>query len=141
MGRNQASRRTWPLSLFEVLKLLHISCAVLSISGFALRGFWMMTENPRLGSRLARVLPHFVDTLLLASALGMLVIWGTNPLAIAWLCTKIVALLCYIGLGMVALRFGNTRRARVTAFWMALATAIYIVTVAYTKSPLGWLSS
>ena len=101
----------------------------------------MMTNNPLLRSRLPRVLPHCIDTLLLASAIAMLVIWQANPLVISWLSEKIVALFCYIGLGMIALRFGRTRRQRVTAFWMALATAIYIVTVAYTKSPLGLLAS
>ena len=122
---------------FEWLKLLHASCALLSISGFALRGYWMLTGNPRLRLRPARVLPHILDTLLLASAIGMLVIWQANPFEIAWLSAKIAALLCYIGLGMVAFRFGKTRRVRVTTFGMALLTAAYIVAVAVTKSPLG----
>ena len=124
------------MSSFEVLKLLHTSCAFLSISGFTLRGFWMITDNPRLRLRPTRILPHIVDTLLLGSAIGMLVIWRTDPLSLTWLSVKIIALLCYIGLGMVALRFGRTRQVRVIAFGMALLTAAYIVLVAYTKCPL-----
>jgi uncharacterized membrane protein SirB2 len=125
---------------FEWLKLLHAGSALLSISGFALRGYWMLTGNPRLRSRPARVLPHILDTLLLASAIGMLVIWQANPFEFSWLSAKIAALLCYIGLGMVAFRFGKTRRVRVIACGMALLVAAYIVAVAFTKSPWGPLA-
>jgi len=125
---------------FEWLKLLHAGSALLSISGFALRGYWMLTGNPRLRSRPARVLPHILDTLLLASAIGMLVVLQANPFELAWLSAKIAALLCYIGLGMVAFRFGKTRRVRVIACGMALLVAAYIVAVAYTKSPWGPLA-
>jgi uncharacterized membrane protein SirB2 len=125
---------------FDWLKLLHVTAAVLSISGFALRGYWMLTDNPRLRLRTTRVLPHILDTLLLASAIGMLFIWRVNPLTLSWLSAKIVALLCYIGLGMVAFRFGKTRRVRAIAFGTALLTAAYIVSVAFAKSPLGPLA-
>ena len=125
---------------FEWLKLLHAGSALLSISGFALRGYWMLTGNPRLRSRPARVLPHILDTLLLASAIGMLVIWQANPFEFAWLSAKIAALLCYIGLGMVAFRFGKTRRVRAIAWGMALLVAAYIVAVAFSKSPWGPLA-
>jgi len=114
-----------------------MSCAFCSIGGFALRGYWMITDNPHLRLRLTRVLPHINDTVLLGSAIAMLVIWEANPFALGWLTAKIVALLAYIGLGMVAFRFGKTRRARLVAFGLALVTAGYIVSVAYTKSPLG----
>ena len=127
------------MSLFEILKVLHVSCAALSIGGFTLRGYWMITGSPRLRSRPARVLPHLIDTLLLGSAIGMLVIWHANPFVLPWLNAKIVALLCYIGLGMIAFRFGKTRRLRLFAFGMALLNAAYIVSVAITKTPLGLL--
>ena len=122
---------------FEWLKLLHVSCALLSVSGFTLRGYWMMTDNPLRQLRLARVLPHIIDTLLLASAVGMLVIWQTGPQQLPWLIAKIAGLLLYIVLGMVALRFGGTRRIRVASFALALLSAGYIIAVAYTKAPLG----
>lgn len=126
---------------FEWLKLVHVASAALSIAGFALRGYWMATDNPMLQLRLVKVLPHVIDTLLLGTAVSMLVIWNTNPFQTGWLEAKIIALLFYIGLGMVALRFGKTREVRVAAFGMALLTAAYIVSVAYTKSPLGLLGA
>jgi len=34
------------VSLFAALKLLHMGCAFASISGFALRGYWLLSDNP-----------------------------------------------------------------------------------------------
>ncbi|NND65972.1 MAG: SirB2 family protein [Halioglobus sp.] len=109
----------------------------MSVLGFALRWYWMLTDNPRLASSPAKRLPHVIDTVLLGSAIGMLVLWQVWPWQMDWLLAKIIALLVYIGLGMVALRFGGSRAQRGIAGALALATAAYIITVAFTKSPLG----
>lgn len=122
---------------FEWLKLVHVSCALLSVTGFALRGYWMLSVNPLLQHRLARVLPHCIDTLVLASAVGMLVIWQLSPFAVGWLAAKVLALLVYIGLGMVALRFGRSRSVRLAAYLGALLAAAFIVAAAYSKSAWG----
>lgn len=129
------------MTIFEWAKLIHISCAAASIAGFALRGYWMLRGNPLLGKRLTRTVPHVIDTILLGSAVYMLVLWQASPLQFSWLMAKIIALLVYIGLGMVALRYGRTRGMRLAAYAMALAVATYIVTVAYSKSPLGPLQA
>ena len=127
------------MTLSDGLKLVHVSCALLSISGFALRGYWMLTDNPLLQRRPAKILPHAVDSLLLGSAVGMLVIWRVSPLQLDWLSAKIIALLLYILLGMVALRFGTSRRVRMVAWLLALSCAGYIVAVAYSKNPLVFI--
>lgn len=105
-----------------------------------MRGYWMSTNNTLLQHRAAKVLPHIVDSLLLGSAITMLAIWRLSPLQADWLLAKIIALLFYIGLGMVALRFGRTRRMKIGAWILALLAAGYIVSVAFTKSPWGLLS-
>jgi len=127
------------VTLASILKLVHVSCALMSIAGFGLRGFWMLRDNPLVRHPAVRVLPHVIDTLLLASAIALLLLWHLDPLANPWLAAKIIALLVYIGLGMVALRFGRTKKARLAAWLLALVTAGYIVSVAYSKSPLGFL--
>ena len=111
----------------------------MSISGFALRGYWMYTENPLLATRRAKIIPHTIDSVLLASAILMLVQWQMSPLGQPWLMAKISALLVYVGLGMVALRLGRTRRQKVGACLLAILTAGYIASVAITKSPWGML--
>ena len=126
---------------FEWLKLTHVSCAFASIAGFALRGYWKLTGNPLLARRAVKILPHCVDTLLFASAVGMLVVWQASPLQSDWLVAKICALLLYIGLGMVVLRFGRRQGTRRLAYGLALLCAAYILSVAYTRSAAGVLSA
>ena len=126
--------------LFDALKTIHVLSATASIGGFILRGYWMFTANTLLTTRSAKTLPHIIDTILLGSAVGMLAIWHSSPFSISWLSAKVVALLVYIGLGMVALRFGKTRRIRTACWLMALAVAAYIVSVALTKSAQGFFT-
>ena len=125
---------------YALLKTLHLGCAVLSISGFAARLALMISGSAVLRARLVRVLPHVVDTVLLASALAMVWLLGVNPLAEAWLAAKIVALVAYVVLGVVALRAGHTLAVRVAAGVAALVVAGFIVSVAVTKSAWGFLA-
>ena len=126
------------VTFFEFLKSVHIFSAMLSIGGFSLRGYWMFSGNGLLDKRIAKTLPHIIDTLLLGSAVGMLFIWQTSPFELSWLTAKVLALLLYIVLGMVALRFGKTRRTRITAWLSALFVVAYIVSVAFSKSAFGF---
>lgn len=126
--------------IFSMLKLTHMSCALLSIGGFTLRGYWMLTDNSLLNLRTAKIFPHIIDTLLLGSAIGMLLVWEISPLELNWLTAKILGLLVYIILGMVALRFGRTKKEKAIAWLLALLSAGYIVSVAYSKNPLGLFS-
>ena len=126
--------------IFSALKFIHIGFALLSIAGFTLRGYWMLTDNLLLNHRAAKAFPHIIDTLLLASAIGMLLVWNISPLELNWLTAKIVGLLAYIILGMIALRFGRTKKEKGVARLLALLSAGYIVSVAYSKNPLGFFS-
>jgi len=96
----------------------------------------MLCNDPRLQRPVTRILPHLVDTLLLGSALLLLHQLQFAPWDSAWLTAKVFALVLYIGLGMVALRFGRTRQCRLAALILALMAGLYILLVAYTKSPL-----
>ena len=58
------------------------------------------------------------------------------PFVHAWLTTKVVVLVFYIGLGMLALTYGKTRRIRVGSWIAAQLCFMYIVAVALTKHPL-----
>jgi uncharacterized membrane protein SirB2 len=120
------------MTVFGILKSIHVTCALLSICGFALRGYWVLSDDHRRDYRLAKVLPHLIDTLLLF-------IWGASPFDLPWVIAKIVALLAYIGLGMVVMRFANSQEVRVTAYLAALAVVAYIVSVALSHSPWGLL--
>jgi uncharacterized membrane protein SirB2 len=126
--------------VYLLVKHVHVACVVLSGAGFLLRGLWMVAGSPLLGHPLTRVLPHLVDTLLLASAIALAVMAEQYPFRDAWLTAKVLGLLAYIGLGSVALKRGRSRRQRMVAWLAALAVFAYIVSVALTKSPAGFFA-
>ena len=115
---------------------LHVLCAWLSVGGFLLRGILMLRDSPLRQTKPVRILPHVVDTLLLVSAVALALVLGQYPFADAWLTAKLLGLVVYIGLGLVAFRFGSTRGIRTLAFAGALLTGIYILAVAYGRHPL-----
>ena len=129
------------MDVYLWVKTLHVACVILSLSGFAARGALMLAESPLLKARWVRVVPHVVDTALLASAAWLAWMLQQYPFVHGWLTAKIVGLLAYIGFGMVALRRGRTKRMRAIFLALALASAGYVVWVALTRdaaAPLRW---
>lgn len=121
---------------YFALKHIHVTFALLSGLLFLLRGIWMLSGSAQLQRRWVKIVPHVVDTLLLASAIGLAVWSSQYPGQQSWLTAKVVALVGYIVLGTIALKRGRTQTVRAAAFAGALACFAYIVAVAVTKSPL-----
>jgi uncharacterized membrane protein SirB2 len=124
---------------YSAVKSVHMSAAALSIAAFVTRGAWTLHSSQPLPQTWMRIAPHVVDTVLLLSALWLASQQAAGS-AHGWLAAKIVALVVYIALGTIALKRGRTRGIRIAAFVGAVATFGYIVTVALTKSPLGFLA-
>lgn len=125
---------------YSTIKLIHQTTVTLSLTGFFARGAGSLAGAKWVASRPSKTLPHLVDTVLLASAITLAWMLQLNPLHAPWLMAKIIGLLVYIGLGMVAMRPTLPRRTRVLAWIGALATAGWIVSVAITKQPAGLLA-
>ena len=123
------------MTTYVALKQLHVACVILSYAGFVVRGIWMMRDSPLLAARWVRIAPHVNDTLLLATAIALAVMSGQYPLQQGWLTAKVIALVLYIALGMVALRPGHTRARRVAAWIAAQLVFLYIVAVAVARNP------
>ncbi len=135
------------LSDYDILKAAHISAVAASFLGFSARAIAALRGDGWLRSRPARVLPHVIDTVLLLSALALVGRLGLAPWSTAWLRAKLVGLVLYIALGMLALRsfpidrLPHPRLARAAVAVLALATFGYIVSVALTKSPWGLIGA
>lgn len=125
---------------YLLLKHLHQGAVLLSVTGFFVRGAAGLAGAAWVRGRAARTLPHMVDTVLLGSAVPMAWMIGLNPLDAPWLLTKILGLVAYVLLGMVALRPKVPRGVRAAAWFAALVTVGWIVSVAMTKSPWGFLA-
>ena len=124
----------------ESLKTIHVTFVALSFAGFFIRGIWMLKDSPLLQQRWVRITPQVVDTVLLVSAIVLAVQLQFSPMAQPWLMAKIIALVVYIGAGLVALRFGRDKRIRLLAWLFGLVVFLYIVSVAMSKSVLGWFA-
>ena len=126
--------------MYIALKLVHVTAAILTISGFALRGFWMLTGSPNLDRRAVKIAPHIVDSVFLLSGIGLIWVLHLPVLSQPWLVAKLLALVLYIVLGTVALRRGKTKKTRTIALMLAILAFAYIAGTAMSKSVGSWLS-
>jgi len=126
--------------MYQAIKNIHVTCVILSIAGFTLRGGWMLVDHRLLRHRLTRILPHVVDTVLLGSAIALALMIEQYPFQAPWVTAKVIGLIIYILLGAVALKRGRTRTVRVTAFVSAVLVFSWIVSVALSKNVAGWLA-
>lgn len=124
---------------YATIKLVHQAAVTLSISGFVVRGAASFSGARWVHSRAARTVPHIVDTVLLLSALTLAWMLRLTPGNAPWLLAKVIGLFVYVGLGVLALRPGRARRVRLAAWVGALVVVAWIVSVAITKNPFGFL--
>ena len=122
---------------YATVKLLHQSAVALSGLGFAVRGIASLRGAQWTQGRMAKSLPHVVDTVLLLSALSMVFMLRLNPAQSPWLLAKISGLILYIGLGVVTLRPRFAWKTRATTCALALMVLVWIASVAILKSPWG----
>lgn len=126
---------------YATVKTIHQAAVALSFTGFFARGLASLAGAAWVQGRLAKSLPHIVDSVLLLSALMLAWMLRLNPASTPWLMAKIIGLVVYIGLGMLALRPNRPPAVRAAAWLAALATFAYIVSVALTKRPAGFFAA
>ena len=125
---------------YFLLKHIHVSCAAISIALFFLRGIWSFNDSPIMRQRWVRIVPHYIDTALLASALALAYTIGQYPFVDAWLTAKFFGLVLFILLGTIALKHGKSKSIRIAAWFAALAVFVYIVLVAARHNPLPFIT-
>lgn len=115
------------------LLILHKTTALLSILGFFARGIGHIFNQGWVQKKPAKILPHVIDTLLLVSAVTV-VFMTAYSFTDGWIAAKILGLVAYIGLGLMAFRFAKNRAQKVVYWLIALAVLFYIVAVAVNKT-------
>ena len=125
---------------YATIKLIHQTAVALSVTGFFVRGAASLVDAPWVLGRLAKTVPHLVDSVLLLSGLTLAWTLRLTPDRAPWLLAKLAGLVVYVGLGVLALRPGRPRAVRATAWLGALAVVGWMVSVAITKHPLGIFS-
>ncbi|HEU4618979.1 MAG TPA: SirB2 family protein [Gammaproteobacteria bacterium] len=125
---------------YLLIKTVHMTCIGLSVGLFATRGAWLIASGRGLWKWL-RIVPHIVDTVLLASGLTLAFWIRQYPFVNSgWLTAKVIGLIAYIALGVVLFRAPLGRPARWGIWAAALLVFAYIVSVAVTKRPAGFLA-
>ena len=77
---------------YEALKVLHVTCALISYALFLLRGIWRFTGSRAVERQWVKVAPHINDTVLLAAALGLAWTAARNPALHGFFVAKISGL-------------------------------------------------
>ena len=89
-------------SLYLPIKYGHILFVICSFVLFNLR-FWLKRRNPNATLALPlRILPHINDTLMLLTGVSLMLIGSWSPFAATWLGMKLLLVVVYIVLGIVA---------------------------------------
>lgn len=120
-----------------MIKILHLTFVLLSISSFVGRIIVAETRPEMLEQKWIKIGPHIINTLLLITGFTLVFqgYWLSGEYG--WIIAKIIALLGYIGLGMVAIKSQGALRWQ--AFAGALACFIYIGIVAVSKNAFFFL--
>ena len=125
------------IEFYPQIRLVHITCVVLSGALFFLRGTgvlagmrWPMALPVRLAS-------YSINTVLLTAALMLVTILPGAVFTNGWLTTKLVLLVIYVVLGSLALKRARTPRARGLYFVAAIATYLFMFSIARAHDPLG----
>ena len=118
-----------------LLVKIHALLALISGVSFLVRGIGHLRQQAWVTHKWARIVPHVVDTGLLLSAVMLLVTLEISPLT-DWVLAKILALVLYVFLGVMAFRVAQTIRAKAIFWGLALIVFVYIYGVAITHSYL-----
>ena len=123
------------------IRAIHIASVIASGSLFLLRaaGHNLLRAKWPMAFPL-RTVVWAVDTTLLTAALMLMTIVQQYPFIDAWLTVKVLLLVVYIVLGWWAFR-AERKNVRLVSMCAAIAVFGFIITVARTHDPLGFLST
>lgn len=127
--------------MYLTIKTIHMTCALISFTGFLFRAYLMLIESKWLQHKAVLVMPHVIDTFFLLSGATMAFMVNFGFFTQLWLTTKVSLLMFYLLFVGLALNRGRTRSIRIGAFFMGIFTFVYMVGVAVHKTPSGWFSS
>lgn len=121
--------------MYTAIKHIHLLAIVLSISLLILRFVLTLKGSELLQKKWLKITPHVVDSVLLVSAATLCVVIAQYPFVHAWLTEKLIAVIAYIFLGVVALKLAKNNLQRSLAFVGAVAMLAMIGKLAVLKQP------
>ena len=128
------------IEFYPQIKMLHIALVLLSGALFALRGGAALLGMRWPRHVAVRYTSYTIDTFLLTSAAMLATILPRALFANGWLTVKLLLVVVYIVLGVMAMRASLSRGARAGFYIAALAVFAFILGIARLHSPWGWLA-
>ena len=122
--------------MYLLLKTVHVSCVLLSYGLFSWRG--SLPLRGRAIPRWLRVVPHWIDSVLLLSAISLAWLTAQYPVRDDWLTAKVLALLLYIAPGWWTLKRAQSWWARCASWLVAQGLFVWIVLTALGRHPYGF---
>jgi uncharacterized membrane protein SirB2 len=119
--------------MYVMAKHLHLTAVALSIFLFVLRFIWLQMDSQLLHKKWVKIVPHVIDTILLASAIWLCIIIAQYPFATAWVTFKLFGVIAYIFCGLLTLKWAKTRAMSYAGFAAALVCLALTAKVAVTK--------
>ncbi|NVK56485.1 MAG: SirB2 family protein [Alteromonadaceae bacterium] len=119
--------------MYMMAKHLHLTAVGLSILLFLVRFLYGQIKPEFLTRKWVKIVPHVIDTILLGSAAWLCVILAQYPLVNAWLTVKVLGVIGYILMGLLALKWAETKIMRWVGFVGALLCLAVTAKVAITK--------
>ncbi|MCH2056548.1 MAG: SirB2 family protein [Thalassotalea sp.] len=115
------------------MKHFHMLLAIVSVSFFTLRFFWLIKSPAMLDKKWVKISPHIIDTFLLGIGVVMAVKLAINPVDQLWLAEKIMAIVAYIFTGLYALKFARNRTMQIFGYVGAMGWVMLVFKIAHTK--------
>lgn len=127
------------MEFYPQIKWTHVHAVMCSGALFALRGGASL-----LGARwprhwLSKYGSYTIDTILLTSATMLFSMLPGAMFANGWLTAKLLLLVLYVTLGVLAMREKRSRVQRTVFYVAALATFAFMFGIARMHHPAGWL--
>ncbi len=110
-----------------------MTLAVLTVLLFTVRIFLRFRQSPKLQSKLMRISPHIIHTMLLVLGVWLAFYSGVlseNP----WIIAKIIALVLYMALSFYIFKWAKSNSQVLIGALAGWLMLIYIFSVAFTKS-------
>lgn len=122
---------------YLIFKYIHIVCAAASFALFFIRGIWAIRAYPSVQESWARALPHFIDGLLVLSALAMLYMSFSTAWGGTWMILKFLLIVVYVVLATYVLRFAKGKIVCLVTWVSALLLFLYITSIAVLHNSAG----
>lgn len=105
------------------LKHAHLTFVLLSIVLFYYRFFVKQIAGKEL-PKILKILPHIIDTCLIASAVGLCILLQQYPLVVTWLTFKVFFVIGYIVFALFAMKAQQKAKA---IQWLSAASICLIM--------------